>query len=235
MSAAPVDNEKAVKRGRAMTRLDTFTDAAFAFAVTMLAISIDEVPGSYPELVAALKSAPAFIASFAILMLYWRAHQNWSERYGLDDLPSVLLTAALVMVVMIYVYPLRIIMGTAFSTLSAGWLPSRFPLESIEQYRALVSIFAVGFVAMSGLIAGLYLHAWRCQEQLAMGARERFDTAAEALAWSIVAAVGVLSLLLAWTLPDRWLAVPAWIYCVLIVYGWVFDWAQRRIARKRFG
>ena len=27
-----------------MTRLETFTDAAFAFAVTLLAISIDEIP-----------------------------------------------------------------------------------------------------------------------------------------------------------------------------------------------
>jgi amino acid transporter len=114
-------------------------------------------------------------------------------------------------------------------------LPNRFELESMQEFRALVSIFAVGFSAMSGLIAALYLYAWRCREELEMTPRERFDTVAEALAWAIVAGFGPLSLLLAWTLPERWFPVSAWIYCVLMVYGPGFDWIQRRMARRRFG
>ena len=34
------------QRGMDMTRLETFTDAAFAFAVTLLVISVDDVPGN---------------------------------------------------------------------------------------------------------------------------------------------------------------------------------------------
>ena len=64
------------RRGRHMTRLETFTDAAFAFAAAMLAISIDTVPQNYPELIDAIKGAPAFVASFAVLLLFWRAHQS---------------------------------------------------------------------------------------------------------------------------------------------------------------
>jgi|TARA_B100000809_G_scaffold203015_1_gene203974 uncharacterized membrane protein len=33
-------------RGENMTRIETFVDAAFAFAFTMLVISIDEIPRS---------------------------------------------------------------------------------------------------------------------------------------------------------------------------------------------
>ena len=211
-----------------MTRLDTFTDAAFAFAVTMLAISIDEIPSSYPELIEALKGAPAFIVSFAMLLLYWRAHQNWSERYGLDDLPSVLLTAALIVVVMIYVYPLKIMFGAAMNVVSAGWLPSNFDIETAGQFRVVTTIFSVGFAGLSGLIAALYLHAWRKRSELAMSAPEAFDTAAESLAWAIVAGWGGLSILLAWTLSDTWLPLAIWIYCVLAIFGPVFDLAQRR-------
>lgn len=58
------------RRGAQMTRLETFTDAAFAFAAALLAVSIDEIPGNYQELVEAMKGAPAFIASFAILFLF---------------------------------------------------------------------------------------------------------------------------------------------------------------------
>lgn len=223
------------RRGRALSRLDTFTDAAFAFAVTMLAISIDEIPSSYPELILALKGAPAFIISFAMLLLYWRAHQNWSERYGLEDLPSVLLTAALIIVVMIYVYPLKIMFGAAMSVVSNGWLPSGFDIESAYRFRVVTTIFSIGFASLSAIIAALYLHAWRKRDELAMPGPESFDTAAESLAWTIVAAWGCLSIVLAWTLPDRWLPLAVWIYCGLIIYGPLFDFVQRRMARRRFG
>lgn len=224
-----------VERGREMNRLDTFTDAAFAFAATMLAISIDEVPASYPELIEALKGAPAFIAGFAILLLYWRAHQTWSRRYGLDDLPAVMLTSALIIVVMIYVYPLRIMFASGFGFISGGWLPASFEIESARQFRVVVTIFGVGFASMSAIIAAMYLYA-RCRaEQLNMSGQEAFDTSAESLAWAIVAGWGCLSILLAWTLPDRWLALSAWIYCGLAVYGPAFDLIQRRITRHRFG
>ena len=45
-------------RGTNTTRLDTFVDAAFAFAVTLMVISVDEVPGSYEEFMQALAQVP---------------------------------------------------------------------------------------------------------------------------------------------------------------------------------
>lgn len=69
-------------RGLDMTRVETFTDAAFAFAVTLLVISIDQVPRSYPEMVRALEGLPAFGFSFALIMLFWHAHWAWSRRSG---------------------------------------------------------------------------------------------------------------------------------------------------------
>jgi len=223
------------RRGQSMTRLETFTDAAFAFAAALLAISIDEVPQSYPELVEALKDAPAFAASFAILLIYWRGHQTWSDRYGLEDLPSVLLTFGLILVVMIYVYPLKIMFGAAFNAISNGWLPSSFALESHDEFRVVLTIFGLGFFLLNGLISALYLHAWRLRQQLEMAPPEAFDTAAEILAWLIVALFGLISIALGWLLPDRHVPIAAWIYCALIVYGPVFDRFQRAAARRRFG
>lgn len=222
-------------RGRAMTRLETFTDAAFAFAVTLLAISIDEIPSTYDGLIEALKGAPAFAASFALLLLYWRAHQNWSQRYGLEDLPSVLLTFALVMVIMIYVYPLKIMFGAAFHFLSDGWLPSAFALESIHEFRVLTSIFGVGFFLLSALVATLYAYAWTQRDALSMQPAESFDTVCEAVAWLVVSAFGLISLALAWILSDGIVYVATWVYNLLIVFGPLFDRFQRRLARRRFG
>jgi len=73
-------------RGTQMTRLETFLDAAFAFATTMLVISAGEIPKNYPELILALKEIPSFLASFLIIMLFWIGHRTWSRRYGLEDM-----------------------------------------------------------------------------------------------------------------------------------------------------
>lgn len=59
LAGLPVKNHVR-QRGLQMTRLETFIDAAFAFTVTLLVISSDGIPGSYDELVHALKVAPAF-------------------------------------------------------------------------------------------------------------------------------------------------------------------------------
>ncbi|MDQ2701254.1 MAG: TMEM175 family protein [Pseudomonadota bacterium] len=60
-------------RGREVTRIETFVDAAFAFAVTLLVISFDAIPDSAQALVQALKGVPAFAASFALLAMLWWA------------------------------------------------------------------------------------------------------------------------------------------------------------------
>jgi uncharacterized membrane protein len=100
-----------------MTRLETFADAAFAFSAALLAISIDEVPGNYDELILALKSTPAFAASLLVILFFWHGHQRWSDRYGLEDTPSVYLTFGLILMVMVYVYPLKILMASGFAVL----------------------------------------------------------------------------------------------------------------------
>ena len=69
-----------VHRGRQVTRLEAFVDAAFAFAVTLLVISIDAIPDSRAALVLALKSVPSFAACFAMIAMFWAAHARWSRR-----------------------------------------------------------------------------------------------------------------------------------------------------------
>ena len=78
-------------RGMAMTRIETFTDAAFAFALTLLVISLD-FPNSYDGLISALQGVPAFALSAIMLMLFWSGHHIWSQRYGLDDALTIVLS-----------------------------------------------------------------------------------------------------------------------------------------------
>ncbi|MGA0203841.1 MAG: TMEM175 family protein, partial [Pseudohongiellaceae bacterium] len=57
--------------GDNMTRIETFVDAAFAIAFTMLVISIDEIPKSPPELFELSRDIPAFVFSALIIGAVW--------------------------------------------------------------------------------------------------------------------------------------------------------------------
>jgi hypothetical protein len=203
-------------RGTEATRLDTFVDAAFAFAVTLLVISVDEVPGSYDEFMQALAQVPAFLACFVLLMLFWWGHHNWSRKFGLQDALSIVLSLALVALVLIYVYPLRLIFGAFFSNASGGALPSGLSLTQ-EQLSDMFIVFGVGFSAMSGVLAGLYLRADGRHMQLLLNGRERYFARSEAVTWGILAATGLVSTIAALLLPARLGPLAGFVYWSLII------------------
>jgi len=61
-------------RGIEMTRLETFIDAAFAFAISMLVIVAQQIPDDIASLLAAFKNVPTFVCSIAVLSIFWRGH-----------------------------------------------------------------------------------------------------------------------------------------------------------------
>src|SRR3546814_2568670 len=168
-----------VHRGRQVTRLETFVDAAFAFAVTLLVISIDEIPDSRAALVLALKAVPSFAACFAMIAMFWAAHARWSRRYGFDDAASTTLSLLLVFVVLVYVYPLRLQFGVFFAWVTGGWLPSPMRIKSAADVGFMFLVYGLAFAMMSLCMLGLYAHAWRRRDAVGLDAGERARTAGE--------------------------------------------------------
>lgn len=222
------------RRGAQMTRLETFADAAFAFSAALLAISIDEVPSNYNELILALQGAPAFAASMLVILFFWYGHQRWSDRYGLEDLPSVVLTFALIMMVMIYVYPLKILMESGFAFLSGGWLPSEFEFETFRHFRVLVSLYGVGFIVLCLIMTGLYWHAWRLRDALTMAEEEAFDTMTEAVRWITPVAFSLVIIGLLWVVSDEQVAMVPFLFVLIGLLSPINDRIAKRAARRRF-
>lgn len=214
-------------RGLEMTRTETFTDAAFAFAVTLLVISIDAIPTTFDELLGALQGIPAFLMSFALLMNFWAGHWSWSRRYGLEDAPSILLSLLLVFLVLCYVYPLKYLSGLCMLWLSGGRFSSGASIDSGQQLYGIFIIYGFGFAAISLVLTLLHLHALRCAKSLNLNTIERFSTIAGAGAWAILCGAGftsaLLSILLATTLPASILMAPIYIYpllgIIMPIYG----------------
>ena len=214
-----------------MTRLETFIDAAFAFAITMLVIAPGEIPRDYDALLTAFRNVPVFVASIATLGIFWRGHWTWSRRYGLEDGPSIFISWALLVTILIYVYPLKLLFAAMFSYLSHDQLGQRAGIQTAVQSRGMFAIYGLGFSAICLEILLLNLHAWRLREALRLDARERWITRTELSGWSIPLGVGILSLGLALTLPKQWINWSGWAYFSLLLFLPIHRrWRNRRLA-----
>jgi uncharacterized membrane protein len=204
-------------RGIAMTRLETFIDAAFAFAITMLVIASQQIPDDIETLLAAFKNVPAFVASIIVLGIFWRGHWLWSRRYGLEDGVSIFISWAMIVTMLIYIYPLKAIFSSMWFLLSGGRVGHVLGAHSESQVRALFAVFALGFTAIAVEMVLLNLRAWQLREPLRLNARERAMAFHEVTGWSIPVGVGIISLLLALFLPRQHIEWSGWIYFSMVI------------------
>src|SRR6202045_4662040 len=205
-------------RGMQMTRLETFIDAAFAFAISMLVIAAQQIPDNIQALLAAFKNVPTFVCSIAVLGIYWRGHWLWSRRYGLEDSVSILISWAMIVTILIFIYPLKAIFGAMWFLISSGQVGQPFSLHTTEsEVRTIFAIYALGLIAISAEILLLYLRAWQLREPLRLNARERLMTRGELTGWCIPVSVGFASLVFSFTLPIEQIAWCGWVYFLMAI------------------
>ena len=206
-------------RGLAMTRLETFADAAFAFAVTLLVIAVDDLPETFEELENAIKSIPVFLFSSAQLFAFWIAHRNWSRLYGLDNGVAVLLTLLLVMGLLVMVFPLRIVYAFGAADMSDDWIPPPFVLDPVawaEQLTLVFVAYGISWAWLAGVIVAMFGYVLMRSRALALNAAERRNAVVFISMYGVIALSGVSSVTLALTLPHELLHLAGYQYFLLL-------------------
>jgi len=176
------DSTKFRWRSHEVSRIEGLSDAVFAFAVTLLVVSL-EVPKTFAELMAAMRGFGAFAISFILLFIVWFNQYKFFRRYGLQDNLTVILNAVLLFVVLFYVYPLKFVFSFLVSIITGGRGQVHLAngtveamVENPDQVATLMLIFGAGYIAVFGVFALLYWHAYRQRERLDLNRLEMFDT-----------------------------------------------------------
>jgi len=204
-------------RGLETTRVDTFIDAAFAFATTMLVISIGNIPKNISELLYAFKGIPSFLASFISVVFIWLGHRKWSRRYGLENGFTIAISFALVFVLMIYVYPLRLVFSALFAWISQGYFPSEFSIATAGELPKLFIFYGLGFGAISSLLGMLFLHAYNSRKIISLNRIEILLTKYELISWFTMSATAILSAFFAIVMPIKIGVYAGFVYTILPV------------------
>jgi len=212
-------------------RLDGFIDAAFAFAVSVLAIAGAEVPHNLHDLVLALDRIPAFACSFATLMIFWHRHVRWRDRFRLHDTTSLMLSLMLVFFALIFVYPLNMLFQAMFSAFYAAFahqeLSGAPTINSVHEVKALYLCYGLAYACMAACLACLYHHSLR---KAHMSQVERIDARKAFYTQIGSISVAMLSLVAALAIPDTpaWTALPGCLYILLTPMYWLGGrWAER--------
>ncbi len=192
--------------GEDTARLDSFTDAAFAFALSLLVIGSNAVPTSLADLRAAVADVPTFAIGFAVIALFWTSHLRWRRLRGAGGAVSMLLTLALVFLVLVYIRPLQGMALSLSSYLGGSGTEFRGDLGG------LFLIYGAGFAAMSAVIAALFFEAHRDRH---LDPNKRRVALGEAAIWGVCFATGLVSALM--TLAPGLSFWAPWAYATLPV------------------
>jgi uncharacterized membrane protein len=212
-------------RGEEITRLEGFSDAVFALAVTLLVVSL-ATPKSFRELMEVMQGFAGFGLGFALLAYLWFKHYQFFRRYGIQDTWSVFLNCVLLFFVLFYVYPLKYLSTAIFngSAMSEG------------EARVMFIIYGSGFASVFLVFVLLYLHAWGKREALALNDIELLRTGRSIVDMLAMVIVGLISIVMALSLPSQWIGSAGYFYSIVAVYFAVavtiFGRRERRLLEK---
>jgi uncharacterized membrane protein len=214
-------------RRHEITRVEAFSDAVFAFALTLLVVSL-EVPDSYDKLIELMAGFVPFACSFALLTWLWYEHNVFFRRYGLQDPYTVALNAILLFVVLFYIYPLKFLF-TAFFSFFIPILGVRLRIYP-GQLGTIFAIYGAGFVVIFLMFGLLYLQAYRKRDELKLTPLEVFDTRAAGGEHLVSASIGALATLVALTTPPPYPVFSGFTYFLMGPAHWIYG---MRIGKRR--
>ena len=205
---------------REVSRVEGFSDAVFAFAITLLVVSL-EVPKTYHELMAVMRGFPAFAIGFALIFQVWWRHYRFFRAYDLEDAYVIALTGILLFVVLFYTYPLKFVWSLVFSQLEGRAVTDE--MITVSQVPTLFVVYGAGVVAVFSILAVLYGHAYRERHTLELSAIEVLDTRAQIYSNVGVASVGLLSIIVALVcgrVAPNLVGIAGYVYCTIGLVEW---------------
>lgn len=217
-------------RGREVSRIEGFSDAVFGFALTLLVVSL-EVPDTIDGLKQILRGFVPFAATFTLMCWIWFEHYAFFRKFDAEDPVTILLNCVLLFLVLFFVYPLKFVFALVIPALLRAGPPIAM---SAADGRLMMWVYSVGFSAMMLVFALLYGNQYRRRTAFALSAEQAFAARTGARTHLLSVAVGLVSIVMALTVPIEWIWAAGVIYAFLGPLHWRNGVLLERARAKAF-
>jgi uncharacterized membrane protein len=198
-------------RGKEPGRLENFSDAAFALAITLLLISTSP-PTNFTQIKRFVYDLLPFLLCIAALVAIWTQHFVFFYRYGIRNGRIIFLNTLFLVLVLFYVYPLKflarlVLVPFAQVTGNDSLLKElSATINWSTDIGKLMIIYGVGYGCIFLILALMYRYALKNSEALNLNELEKFDTRASMQTNLIMTAIPFVSVIVAAIFIDHWLA-----------------------------
>lgn len=156
------------------SRLENFSDAVFAFSITLLMISL-EVPTTFSRILDLTDELIAFAITIIPLFIIWQQHRLYFRRYGVDDRKTVIWNTVLLFIVLIFIFPLKFLSLFLIRFLGFVFFNTENIFETMiygHQVPLLMIYYGVGVLGILFVFYKLYSNALALQKDLKLDTNE---------------------------------------------------------------
>ncbi|MEM8763310.1 MAG: TMEM175 family protein [Bacteroidota bacterium] len=182
-----------------ISRVEAFSDGVFAFAATLLVVSVGNETGDSALQINWLAFL-SFAVSFFVLVALWYTHYNFFRRTNYMDNWIIALNAVLLFVVLYYIFPLKSLINTWTGSIAI----------TLENFSSLFQLYSLGFFFIFLCLALMYFRAFQKS-----GEPKNFDLLFFSRHFGIYVLVSLLSIVLAKTQIGLRFASPGIVYTLL--------------------
>jgi uncharacterized membrane protein len=189
-------------RGEEPGRLENFSDAVFALAVTLLLISTS-APSNFEQIKRFAWELVPFCVCIVLIILIWHEHFVFFYRYGLRNGKVIALNTLFLIIVLFYVYPLKFIWKIlllyplAYIFKEEGILVELSNMFKPQDMGSIMIIYGTGAASIFIVLMLMYRYALKKGHVLDLNDIEEFDTRQSMNRNFVMAIVPTLSVILA--------------------------------------
>lgn len=226
-------------RGESPGRIENFSDAIFALAITLILISTSS-PKTFTDVVRFTREVIPFALSITLIGMIWNEHYVFFLRYGLRGTRIVVLNVLLLFIVLFYVYPLKFLTSMLLLPIYY-WITGDesliIELQGMikgSDVSYLMMIYGFGAASIFLVMQTMYRYAYKYRDELQLNEIEKFDTKTSIKGNMLLASVPLISALLSLVfINNKWAgAISGFTYFTYTPVMFIFYFRQEKKRKK---
>lgn len=232
-------------RGEEPGRLENFSDAVFALAITLLLISTTP-PANFPQIKRFVYDLIPFLFCIAVIVAIWHQHFVFYFRYGLRNGKIIVFNTLFLVIVLFYVYPLKFLTRLLLYPLALLTENDVLiqELSGVIRWQKdigdLMIIYGIGYGSIFFVLMMMYRYALKNADALELNEIEKFDTRVSMQTNLLMAIIPFFSVLLSFIFRGHWLAglIGGFAYflypIVMPIYGGKIGRRRKKLIASQF-